>query len=148
MIKKIDHIGIAVRDLEAAKKVFTEAFGARLLYQKENLQDKYVFALFKMGEIIFSVLEATSPDSFVARHIERFGEGVDHVAIEVDDLDAVLKHWEKYGFKTLNYEEVPGIRKQVFLSPKNSFGVVFQVLEWLGQNKFANDEERMGRVWS
>lgn len=148
MIKKIDHVGIAVKDIEKSKQTFIKAYGAELLCQKENPKDNYVVAVFRVGQNLFSMLESTSPEGFVAKHIERYGEGVQHIAIEVENLDEVTKHWEQFGFKTVNYEEIPGIRRQVLLTPKNGFGIIFQVMEWLGENKTASDEERMRKVWS
>jgi len=147
MIRKVDHIAFAVKDLESSKKKFIEAFGAKLMFQKENPKDQYIVAVFRLGESIISLIESTSPDGFIAKHIERFGEGVQHIGIQVDNLDETIRHWEKFGIKTSNYEEVPGIRRQVLLGPKNGFGVVFQVQDYLGENKYAIDEDRMGKIW-
>ena len=147
-IRQIDHVAIAVKDLEASKKKFIEAFGAKLMYQKENKKDKYTVAIFRVGESVMSLLESTSPDGFIAKHIERFGEGVQHIGIQVDNLEETVKHWEKFGFRVSNRETVPEVRDQVLLSPKNGFGIVFQVMEWLGENKYTTAEERMGKIWS
>ncbi|MHC1725640.1 MAG: VOC family protein [Syntrophobacteraceae bacterium] len=148
MIKKIDHVAIAVKDLEASKRQFIEAFGAKMLFQKENPTDQYCVAIFELGENIVSLIASASPEGFIAKHIDRFGEGVQHIGIEVDDLDDTLGHWEQFGFKTGKYEEVSGVRRQVVLSPKNGFGVIFQVMEWLGEHKNATGEKRMGQIWS
>ena len=147
MIEKIDHIAIAVKDLEASKRKFIEAFGAKFLFQKENPKDQYVVALFRLGENIISLLESTSPEGFIARHIERFGEGVQHIGIEVNNLNTTIEHWDQFGFKTGSYEEVPGVRRQVLLSPKNGFGIIFQVMEWLGEFKESSAERRLGEIW-
>ena len=148
IFKKIDHIAFAVKDLEAAKKNLIDGFGAKLMFQKENPQQQYVVASFRLGEGCISLLESTTPDGFVAKHIERYGEGVQHIGIQVDDLDKTMEVWKKLGFKMTPVEEVPGVRRQTLLSPKNGMGVVFQVQDWLGQYKYAPDEERFGLVWS
>lgn len=147
MIRKVDHIAIAVKDLEASKKMFIEAFGAELIIQKENPEGQYIVAIFKLGESIVSMLESTSPDGFVAKHIGRYGQGIQHVGIEVDNLDEILRHWEKYGFKTSNYAEISGIKREVLLSPKNGFGIIFQVMDWLGELDKATNVERMKEAW-
>lgn len=148
MIRKIDHVAIAVKNLEESKKNFIEAFGAKLMYQKENPKEQYIVAIFRLGENVVSLLQSTTPDGFVAKHIERYGEGVQHIGIQVDNLDDTLKHWAKFGFKTTAVDEAPGVRRQVLLSPKNGFGIVFQVMDWLGEYKYGTDEERMGKLWS
>ena len=147
MIRKVDHIAIAVKDLEASKRMFIEAFGAELIIQKENPEGQYTVAIFKLGENTISMLESTSPDGFVAKHIERNGQGIQHVGIEVDNLDEIQKHWEKYGFKTSNYAEKPGIKREVLLSPKNGFGIIFQIMDWLGELDKATNVERMKKAW-
>jgi methylmalonyl-CoA epimerase len=148
IFKKVDHIAFAVKDLEAAKKKMIEGFGGKLLFEKEVPEQQYTVAILRVGESIFSLLESTTPDGFVAKHIEKFGEGVQHIGIQVDNLEDTLKTWEALGYKTTAVEEVPGVRRQVLLSPKSGFGVVFQVQDWLGEYKYATDEERFRPMWS
>jgi methylmalonyl-CoA epimerase len=147
IFKKVDHIAFAVKNIEAAKKNLIDGFGAKLLFQKENPQQQYTVSILRLGEICFSLLESTTPDGFVAKHIERYGEGVQHIGIQVDDLDKTLDVWRQLGYKTTPVEDVPGIRRQTLLSPKNGMGVVFQVQDWLGPYKYAPDEERFGALW-
>jgi len=148
IFKKVDHIAFAVKDLEAAKKKMIEGFGGKLLFEKEVPEQQYTVAILRVGESIFSLLESTTPDGFVAKHIEKFGEGVQHIGIQVDNLEDTLKTWEALGYKTTAVEEVPDVRRQVLLSPKSGFGVVFQVQDWLGEYKYATDEERFRPMWS
>jgi catechol 2,3-dioxygenase-like lactoylglutathione lyase family enzyme len=147
MIRKVDHIAFAVKNLEASKKGIEEGLGAKFLYQQENVEGQYVVAIYRIGESVCSLIESTSPDGFIAKHIEKFGEGVQHIGIQVDNLDETLKVWNALGWKTSAYSEYPGIERQVLLSPRHGFGVVFQVMEWLGKYKYATAEDQFEPIW-
>ncbi len=147
MFKKIDHIAIAVRNLKESGKRLEELLGAKFIVEAPNEKDHYRVAIFRVGENIFSMLEPTSPESFVARHIERYGETMQHMGIEVDDIKKFIDHLQSHGVKSSNYTEVPGVRKEVLVGPKNPLGVILQVFEWLGEYKDATPEERMTKVW-
>ena len=147
MLKRVDHIAIAVRNLEEAKKKFEELYGAKFVVQKENKEGQYTVAIFQVGESTFSMLESTSPEGFVAKHIEKFGEGVQHMGVEVEDLDKFIHHLHSRGVKTAAYTEIEGVRKEVLVGAKNAFGIILQVFEWLGEYKKAPAEVRMSKVW-
>jgi 4-hydroxyphenylpyruvate dioxygenase-like putative hemolysin len=104
-------------------------------------------AILQVGESTFSMLESTSPEGFVAKHIERFGETMQHMGIEVENLDQFIEHLHSRGVKTSAYTEVAGVRKEVLVGAKNPLGVILQVFEWLGDYKNASPEERMTKVW-
>ena len=147
MIKRIDHIAIAVRNLQESRKRIEALFGARFIVEKVNPEGQYKVAIFQVGESTFSMLESTSPEGFVAKHIERYGETAQHMGLEVDDLDKFIEHLHSQGVKTSGYAEVEGARKEVLVGPKNPFGIILQVFEWLGEYKNASPEKRMTKVW-
>lgn len=147
MIKKVDHIGIAVRNLAEYQKVFEETYGAKFIVEKVNPEGKYKVAIFQLGEDTFSMLEPTHPDGFIAKHLERCGEGVQHIGVEVDDINRFMDHLHSKGVKTYGYTEVEGVRKEVLVGAKSAFGIILQVFEWLGKYKKASPEERMTKVW-
>jgi catechol 2,3-dioxygenase-like lactoylglutathione lyase family enzyme len=147
MIKKVDHIAVAVRSLEETKKRLETLFGAKFIVEKINPEGQYKVAIFQVGENTFSFLESTSPEGFVAKHLERFGESPQHLGIEVDDLGRFLDHLHRNGVKTANYTEIPGVRKEVLVGAKNPLGIILQVFEWLGEYKNASPETRMTKVW-
>ena len=147
MIKRIDHIAIAVRNLQESRKRIEALFGARFIVEKVNPEGQYKVAIFQVGESTFSMLESTSPEGFVAKHIERYGETAQHMGLEVDDLDQFIEHLHSRGVKTSGYAEVEGARKEVLVGPKNPFGIILQVFEWLGEYKNASPEKRMTKVW-
>ncbi len=143
MIKKVDHIAFAVKNLEEAKKRCESIYGGKFIIQKENKEGKYIMALYKVGENLFSFLEPTDPEGFVAKHIEAFGEGVQHIGVEVDSLNDFIKEVNEKGIKTHNFQETEGVRREVLVGPRSGFGVVMQVVEWLGTYREAGPEERM-----
>jgi catechol 2,3-dioxygenase-like lactoylglutathione lyase family enzyme len=147
MFKKVDHIAVAVRNLEETKKRLTALLGAQFIVEKVNPEGQYKVAIFRVGENTFSFLESTSPDGFVAKHIERFGESPQHMGVEVDDLNRFMEHLHGQGLKTSGYTEIAGVRKEVLVGPKNPLGIILQVFEWLGEYKSASPEKRMTKVW-
>jgi methylmalonyl-CoA/ethylmalonyl-CoA epimerase len=147
MFKKVDHIAIAVRNLEASKKRLQDLFGAKFIVENVNAEGQYKVAILQVGESTFSMLESTSPEGFVAKHIERFGETMQHMGIEVENLDQFIEHLHSGGVKTSAYTEIAGVRKEVLVGAKNPLGVILQVFEWLGDYKNASPEERMTKVW-
>ena len=147
MFKKVDHIAIAVRNLEESKKRMKDFLGARFIVEQVNPEGQYKVAILQVGESTFSMLESTSPDGFVAKHIERFGETMQHIGMEVEDLDKFIEHSHSQGLKTSNYTEIEGVRREVLVGPRNPLGVILQVFEWLGDYKKASPEVRMSKVW-
>lgn len=108
MIKKVDHIAIAVRDLAEYRKRFEEIYGAKFIVEKVNQEAKYKVAIFQLGENTFSLLEPTDPDGFIAKHLERNGEGVQHMGVEVDEMNKFLEDLHSKGVKTTGYTEIKG----------------------------------------
>ena len=147
MFKRVDHVAIAVKNLEETKKKLEALLGAKFIVENVNEKDRYRVAIFRVGENIFTFLESTSPDGFVAKHIERYGETMQHMGIEVEDLEKFRENLHANGVKTSNYTEIPGVRKELLVGPRNPLGVILQVFEWLGEYREATPEKRMTRVW-
>lgn len=147
MIQKVDHIAIAVRSLEESKRKLMDLYGASFIVEKINPEGQYKVAIFTLGESTLTLLESTNPEGFVAKHIEKFGEGVQHIGFEVNNLDQFIQHLQGRGVKTATYTEIEGVRREVLVGPKNGFGIIWQVFEWLGDWKKKPAEERMKKVW-
>ncbi len=147
MIKRVDHIAVAVRDLKESRKKIEALYGGEFIVEGVNPEGQYKVALFRVGESYFSMLESTSPEGFVAKHIERYGETIQHMGVEVDDIDKFIKHLHSQGMKTSGYTEVEGVRKEVLVGARNPLGVILQVIEWLGDYKKISQEVRMTKVW-
>ena len=148
MFKKVDHIAIAVRDLKESRRKLEGLFGAKFIVEAMNEKGQYRVAIFRVGENVFTLLESTHPEGFVAKHIDRYGETIQHMGIEVDDIQKFIDHLHTHGLKATNYAEVAGARKEVLVGPKNPLGVILQVFEWVGEYKNATPEERMTKVWA
>lgn len=142
-VKKIDHIALAVRSIEDSRPVFESIYGAKYLGQRENAEQQYIVAYFLMGENLITMLQATTPESFVAQHIEKRGEGIQHVGVEVDDFDAFVANAEGLGAKVSGIRTLDGIRKEALISPRSAFGMILQPIEWLGDLKNEPHHERI-----
>lgn len=147
MITKIDHIAIAVKNLDETRQRMESIFGAKFILEEFNEKGQYRVNIFQVGDKLISLLESTSRDGFVAQHIERFGEGVQHMGVEVESIDAATEEFKAKGIKHSSLEEVEGVRKEVLVSGRNAFGVILQVMEWLGDYKESTPEERMLKAW-
>ena len=126
MIKKIDHLGIAVRSIEAARTFYEKVLG--LVCEKEEVvaSQKVRTAFFTVGDIHIELLEPTSDDSPIAAFLEKKGEGFHHIAYRTDDIDGQLEIARKHGCRLINEAPIQGAGgKQVaFLHPKGTFGVL------------------------
>ena len=126
MIKKIDHLGIAVKSIEAASGFYMNVLGLTPSEIEEVPSQKVRTVFFECGEVHIELLEATDPESPIAKFIEKNGEGVHHVAYAVDSVQGQLERAKNNGARLINETPVPGAGgKDVgFVHPKSSFGVL------------------------
>ena len=128
---KLEHIGIAVKDLTASNELFKQLFGKRHYKTEEVASEKVKTSFFKTGASKIELLEASDPDSPIAKFIEKRGEGIHHIAFEVTDIKAEMKRLEAEGFRVLNKEPKKGADNKLvcFLHPKSSNGVLVEVCQ-------------------
>ncbi len=126
MIQGIDHLGIAVRSLDEAVKYYEQALGLKCEHREEVPSQKVSTAFFNVGGTHIELLEPTSPDSPIAKFLEKNGEGIHHIAFAVDSVQGQLQQASEAGCRLINEVPVPGAHgKQVaFLHPKSTFGVL------------------------
>ena len=126
MLKKIDHIGIAVTSLEEAIPFYEKALGLKCEHIEEVASQKVKTAFFAVGEVHIELLEPTASDSPVAKFLEKNGSGVHHVAFGTDDVPDQLKQAKEAGCRMINESPIDGAGgKQIaFLHPKSTFGVL------------------------
>lgn len=131
MLRSIDHVGHAVRDLDAAVAHYRLVLGAELVHTETMERDGVREALLAVGGGYVQLLEATRPDSPVARFIERNGEGVHHIGYRVDDVAAALEQARAAGARLVDEEPRPGSRGTTvaFLHPKGMHGVLVELVE-------------------
>ena len=126
--KKIEHIGIAVKSIEQARKFYEEILGLKCYAIEEVPDQKVKTAFFLVGQTKIELLEPTSEDSPVAKFIEKRGEGLHHVAFAVDDTADALNEAEQKGIRLIDKEPRKGAESLSigFLHPKSTNGVLFE----------------------
>lgn len=130
-MKKIEHIGIAVKDLEKSNDLFKQLFG-KPPYKSESVESEGVTtSFFKSGPNKIELLEATNPDSPIAKFIAKKGEGIHHIAFAVTDIYKEIKRLKKEGFIVLNEMPKKGADNKlvVFLHPKSTNGVLIELCQ-------------------
>jgi methylmalonyl-CoA epimerase len=131
MIKRIAHIAIAVRDLEAASKFFEEKLGLRRHAVEVLEEEKVKIAFFPVGDLEVELVEGIGPDNPVAKFLEKRGEGIHHIALEVENLQGQLDFLTSAGVPLLDRAAREGGQgtKVAFLHPKGSHGVLIELVE-------------------
>ena len=127
-MKRIEHLGIAVADLAEAERLFTEVLGTAP-YKRERVDDEGVeSSFFEAGESKIELLASTSPDGPIARHLERRGPGLHHVAFHVDDLPAELARLESLGYRKISGPKPGADGKTIaFLHPSDTSKVLVEL---------------------
>lgn len=129
-MKKIDHIGIAVKQLSISIPLFEKLLNTPCYKTEEVNSEQTNTAFFKTGESKIELLESISPTSVINKFIERKGEGMHHIAFEVEDIDNEMKRLVKEGFLLINEKPKPGADNKMvcFLHPKNTNGVLIELV--------------------
>jgi len=126
MIRKIQHIGIAVRSLQEAVPFYRDVLGLEFLGTEEVAEQKIRAAIFRVGESTIEVIESTEPDGPVGKFLERNGEGVHHLCFQVEDAAAALARAKGKGVRLIDETPRAGVHgmRIGFLHPKSTFGVL------------------------
>jgi methylmalonyl-CoA/ethylmalonyl-CoA epimerase len=130
-MKKIEHIGIAVSSLEEASMIYEKLFGAPAYKQEEVASEGVKTAFFKSGPNKVELLEATNPESPIAKFIAKKGEGIHHIAFDVEDIIVEIARLKKEGFIILNETPKKGADNKLvaFLHPKSTNGVLIELCQ-------------------
>lgn len=128
---RIDHIGIAVRNMAESNELFRKLLGEAHYKIEAVDSEKVATSFFHIGESKIELLEASGPDSPIAKFIEKRGEGIHHIAFEVDDIRAEIERLEAEGFVPINREPKRGADNKwvVFLHPKSANGVLVELCQ-------------------
>ncbi len=134
MLTEIDHVGIAVRDLEAAVGDYSRAFGIEPVHRERIAEQGVEEVMFRVGTSYIQLLGALSPDTPVGRFLERRGEGVHHVGYRVDDIRSVLDRLASEDLPLVDREPRSGSRgtKVAFMHPKGFHGVLIELVQEAG----------------
>jgi methylmalonyl-CoA/ethylmalonyl-CoA epimerase len=131
LLTEIDHVAIAVRDIEAAIRWYAETFGAEVVHREVVSGDRVEEALLAVSDSYIQLVTPTSDDSPVARYLESHGEGIHHVGYRVRDCAAALESVKAQGAKVIDEVPRPGSRGTTvaFVHPKGAFGTLIELVE-------------------
>ena len=131
MIKKIEHLGIAVDSIEESLKVYQTLLGAECYKEEQVTSEDVKTAFIRVGESKIELLEATSKDSPIAKFLEKGRQGFHHVAFEVDDIDAEIKRLIGEGFQLIHTSAKDGAdnKRIAFLHPKSTGGLLVELCQ-------------------
>lgn len=131
MLKKIEHIGIAVKNLNNSNELFKKLFGKEHYKVEAVASEGVSTSFFMLGETKIELLEATNENSAIAKFIEKKGEGIHHIAYEVDNLDEEMVRLKSEGFELINQSPKDGAdnKRICFLHPKTTNGVLVELCE-------------------
>jgi methylmalonyl-CoA/ethylmalonyl-CoA epimerase len=130
-VLKIDHLGIAVHSIEEAKKLFQDTLGLKFEGSETVAEQKVTTAFFPVGDSEVELLESTAPDGTIATYLEKRGEGIQHIAFRVENIEEALAELKEKGIRLI--DEKPrlgaGGAKIAFLHPKSTHGVLIEISE-------------------
>lgn len=129
MLERVDHIGIAVENLEASKRLYGEVFGLKLVFEEEVPTERVRVAAYDGGGMRIELLESTSPDGPIGRHIAARGPGIHHVCYRVDDIRKTLTELAADGVRLIDTSPRPGAGgcQVAFVHPKGAGGVLVEL---------------------
>ena len=131
MIRRIDHVSIAVRDLAKAKAFFIDVLGGKNLFEAPVPWQKFRWTTLEMGTSCFiELIDPLEKDSFVQRFLDHRGEGPHHITIQVDDLQEIHRRLEENGIPTFGLAEPFPNWKEMYVHPKHAFGTLIQFAEF------------------
>jgi len=129
MILKIAHIGVAVKNIEEVGKFYTESLSLEIRDQEQPREIKAAFI--PIGDTAIELLQSTTPGGVIAKFIEKRGEGVHHIAYQVDDIEEALRDLKAKGVSLIDQQPRKGAHNSrvAFLNPKSTYGVLIELVE-------------------
>jgi methylmalonyl-CoA/ethylmalonyl-CoA epimerase len=128
---RVEHIGLAVKNLNDSIRQWTEILGEPPYHEEEVASEKVKTIFFQVGETKIELLGGTSPDSVIHKFIEKKGEGIHHIAMEVKDIEAEMHRLKSLGYTLLNETPKRGADNKLicFVHPKNTGGVLLELCQ-------------------
>ena len=128
---RIEHIGIAVKDLDAAEALYEKLLGSASYKREEVASEGVITSFFQVGPNKIELLESNRPDGAIAKAIDKRGEGIHHIAFAVEDIRAEMARLKAEGFTLLNEEPKPGADNKLvcFVHPKSANGVLVELCQ-------------------
>ena len=131
MFKRVDHIGVAVEDLDASLELYERDYGMKLVHRETVVEQGVEAVLLDVGENHIELLAATSPDTPVGKFLAKKGHGMHHVAYQVDDIEATLAALKRAGLRLIDETPRTGIRNSrvAFLHPATAGGLLTEIVQ-------------------
>jgi methylmalonyl-CoA/ethylmalonyl-CoA epimerase len=131
MLRKIEHIGIAVKDISASNQIFEDILGVPPYKQEEVESEHVLTSFFQVGESKIELLQATSADSAIAKFLEKNKEGIHHIAFDVEDILAEIERLKAKGYALIHETPKDGADGKIiaFMHPKSSNGVLLELCQ-------------------
>ncbi len=131
MLRKIEHIGIAVKDLKASNQIFEDILGVAPYKEEEVASEHVKTSFFQVGESKIELLQATSSDSAIAKYLEKNKEGIHHIAFDVEDIFAEIERLKEKGYTLIHETPKAGADGKMiaFMHPKSSGGVLIELCQ-------------------
>lgn len=135
LFQKVEHIGIAVKDINQANKLYTQLLGVPPYKQEAVEEQQVITSFFQVGETKIELVAATSPKSSIAKFIAKRGEGMHHIAYDVPDIKLAMQQLQEQGFQLLNEEPKKGADNKIvcFIHPKTCNGVLTELCQAIPQ---------------
>ena len=130
-MKNIEHIGIAVNDIEKSNKIFTKIFGKESYKSEQVDSEGVITSFFEIGENKIELVAATTEDSVISKYLEKSGEGLHHIAFAVEDIEKEMIRLKNEGIQLLNESPKEGADNKLicFLHPKDTNGVLIELCQ-------------------
>jgi len=131
MINKLNHVSIAVSNLEASVKIFEEIFGKKVDEITEVPEQKVKAAMFELSGVLFEIIQSTDSDSAVAQFVDNRGNALHHIAFSVDNIENAIADYQEKGYRMI--DKTPRIGAEgkpiAFMHPKSSDGILVEIVE-------------------
>lgn len=133
-VKKVDHIAMLVNDMESLVTLLTGVFNLSVIKRLDLPQNKIKVAFLELGDLTLEVIQPTGPDTPFSRHMEEKGQGLHHLALEVEDMEDALREAREAGLKLEDEVPKPGSDGLIaYLNPESTSGVYFQFVQKEGE---------------
>ena len=134
-MQKIEHIGIAVKDINASEQLFAKIFGKNAYKLEEVKSEGVTTSFFEIGESKIELVATTTEESVISKYLEKRGEGIHHIAFNVEDIEKEMKRLKKEGIRLLNEPPKKGADNKMicFLHPKDTNGILIELCQEIKQ---------------
>ena len=129
-VKSINHIAFAVKDFNGAIENAIKVLGGEMMMEFESIEDKYRGACVRFGDSIMSFISSDNPESFISKHVEKYGNSIQHIGLEIENIEEYVSMLESKGVRVDKTEMADEEYQEALVGPKVGNGVVLQLTGW------------------